>query len=237
VSDPIFFLVLVTKCWLNHIRILIYASGFLPNISWHHYIAGAFQNGKNIFMLFFLWSTWLRHYGYCLWRRSCSDSQLFPPPPETMGEYRFVVGIRSCWTYFKLESAAMGSFCFLNTDRNGNATLSAANKCDLELGVCKYTREKQNQFHISVYTGLFKMIVRVQLSNGNSAPNSGTNHHLTIPLEGGMHSFKRQGACVSRNWRYESEPPLKPSPLTCYKQFGTNSIIVLIFVESQRVHI
>jgi len=35
---------------------------------------------------------------------------------------------------------------------------------------------------------------------------------------------------VCRNWRYESEPPLKPSPLTC----GTNSIIVLMFVESQR---
>jgi len=42
---------------------------------------------------------------------------------------------------------------------------------------------------------------------------------------------------VSRNWRYESETPLKPSPLTCYKQFGTNSIIVLMFAESQRVHI
>jgi len=42
---------------------------------------------------------------------------------------------------------------------------------------------------------------------------------------------------VSRNWRYESEPPLKPSPQTCYKQFGTNSIIVLMSVESQRVHI
>jgi len=56
---------------------------------------------------------------------------------------------------------------------------------------------------------------------------------LTIPFEGGMHSFKRQSACVSRNWRYELEPPLKPSPLTC----GTNSIIVLMFVESQRVHI
>ena len=34
-------------------------------------------------------------------------------------------------------------------------------------------------------------------------------------------------------WRYESEPPLKPSPLTC----GTNSIIVLMFVETQRLHI
>jgi len=31
------------------------------------------------------------------------------------------------------------------------------------------------------------------------------------------------------------EPPLKPSPLTCYKQFGTNWIIVLMSVESQRV--
>ena len=47
-------------------------------------------------------------------------------------------------------------------------------------------------------TGLFKMIVGVQLSSGNSAPNSGNNHHLTIPFEGGMQSFKRQGACVSR---------------------------------------
>jgi len=45
------------------------------------------------------------------------------------------------------------------------------------------------------------------------------------------------GALVSRNWRYESEPPLKPSSLTCYKQFGTNSIIVLMFAESQKVHI
>ena len=26
-------------------------------------------------------------------------------------------------------------------------------------------------------------------------------------------------------------------PLTCYKQFGKNSIFVLMFVESQRVHI
>jgi len=84
---------------------------------------------------------------------------------------------------------------------------------------------------------LFKMIVGVQLSSANSAPNSGNNHHLTIPFEGGMRSFKRQGECVSRNWRYESEPPLKPSPLTCYKQPGTNTITMLMFVESQRVHV
>jgi len=33
------------------------------------------------------------------------------------------------------------------------------------------------------------------------------------------------------------EPPLKPSTLTSYKQFGTNSIIVLMFVESQGAHL
>jgi hypothetical protein len=38
---------------------------------------------------------------------------------------------------------------------------------------------------------------------------------------------------------FPQEPPLKPSTLTCYKPFGTNSIIVLMFVrvESQRMHI
>ena len=41
------------------------------------------------------------------------------------------------------------------------------------------------------------MIVGVQLSSGNSARNSGNSYHLTIPFEGGMHFFKRQGACVS----------------------------------------
>ena len=40
------------------------------------------------------------------------------------------------------------------------------------------------------------MIVGVQLSSGNSAPHSGNNHHLTVPFEGGMHSFKRQGVHV-----------------------------------------
>jgi len=81
------------------------------------------------------------------------------------------------------------------------------------------------------------MIVGVQLSSSNSAPNSEKNHHLTISFEGSMHSFKRQGACVSQNWSYESELPLKTSLLTCYKQSGMKSIIVLMFVESQMVHI
>ena len=40
------------------------------------------------------------------------------------------------------------------------------------------------------------MIFGVQLSSGNSAPNSGNNHNLKIPFEGGTHSFKRQGACM-----------------------------------------
>jgi len=53
--------------------------------------------------------------------------------------------------------------------------------------------------YITVNTGLFKMIFGLQFSSGNSAPNSVNNHHLTIQFEGGMHSFKRQGACVSRN--------------------------------------
>ena len=43
---------------------------------------------------------------------------------------------------------------------------------------------------------LFMNVGQLQLSSGNSAPNSGKNHHLTVPFEGGMHSFKRQGACV-----------------------------------------
>ena len=41
-------------------------------------------------------------------------------------------------------------------------------------------------------------IVGVQLSSCNSVPNSGNNHHLIVPFEGAMHSFKRQGSCVSR---------------------------------------
>ena len=56
------------------------------------------------------------------------------------------------------------------------------------------------------------MIVRVQLSSVNSAANSGNNHTLTIPFEGVMHSFNRQGAYVFRNGRYQPESPLKLLP-------------------------
>jgi len=37
---------------------------------------------------------------------------------------------------------------------------------------------------------------QLQWFSGNSATNSVNNHHLTNPFEGGMRSFKRQGACV-----------------------------------------
>ena len=38
----------------------------------------------------------------------------------------------------------------------------------------------------------FMNVGQLQLSSGSSTPNSGK----TIPFEDGMHSFKRQGACV-----------------------------------------
>jgi len=87
-----------------------------------------------------------------------------------------------------------------------------------------------------IYTGLFEMIVGVL-----------TTCHLVLQMQPHVISFYGVTSRirfvfllspqVSRNRRYESKQPLKPSPLTCYKQFGTNSIIVLMFVESQRVHI
>ena len=77
----------------------------------------------------------------------------------------------------------------------------------------------------SVCTELFEMIVRVL-----------TTCHLVLEMQPHVISFYGVTSRirfmfllfpqVSRNWRYESEPPLKPSPLTC----GTNSIIVLMFV-------
>ena len=51
------------------------------------------------------------------------------------------------------------------------------------------------KLHTLVYTGLFKVIVGVQLSSGNSTPNSGNNHHLTIPFERWYAQFQETG-CV-----------------------------------------
>jgi len=42
----------------------------------------------------------------------------------------------------------------------------------------------------------FMNVGQLHLSSSNSASNSGNNHHLTVPFEGGTHSFKREGACV-----------------------------------------
>ena len=70
---------------------------------------------------------------------------------------------------------------------------------------------------------LFKMIVGVQLSSANSAPNSGNNHHLTIPFEGGMRSLKRQGVCVKGKalvgclWQEEVEQ-IRPVFIQSYRK-------------------
>ena len=81
-------------------------------------------------------------------------------------------------------------------------------------------------------TGLFEIIVGVL-----------TTCHLVLQMQ--PHAISFYGVTsrirfmfllfpqISRNWRYESEPPLKPTQLTC----GTNSIIVFMFAESQTVHI
>jgi len=78
-------------------------------------------------------------------------------------------------------------------------------------------------------TGLFKTIVGVIHNTLQMQPHVPSFYGVTSRI---MFTFLLF-AQVSRNWRYESEPPLKPSKLTC----GTNSIIVLMFVESQRVQI
>jgi len=87
--------------------------------------------------------------------------------------------------------------------------------------------------YIYIYTGLLKIIVGVLTT-------CHTQYTCVISFYGVASRIRFMSPLfpqVSRKWRYESEPPLKPSTLTCYKQFGTNSIIVLMFVESQRVHI
>jgi len=109
----------------------------------------------------------------------------------------------------------------------------------LHYSVVVYLRKPtlHNMAYMNVtYTGLFEMIVGVL-----------TTCHLILQMQLNVISFYGITSRirfkfllfpqVSRNWMYESEPPLKPSPLTCYKQFGTNSIIVLMFVELQRFHI
>jgi hypothetical protein len=70
---------------------------------------------------------------------------------------------------------------------------------------------------------------QLQLSSGNSAPNLGNNSHLTIPCS--SFSQKYPGTEV------QIRTTIETSLLTRYKQFGMNSIIMLMFVESRGVHI
>ena len=94
--------------------------------------------------------------------------------------------------------------------------------------------ERLRVFFSTFNAGLFEMIVGVL-----------TTCHLVLQMQPHVISFYGVTSRirfmfllfpqVSRNWRCESKPPLKASPLTCCKQFGTNSIIMMMFVESQRV--
>jgi hypothetical protein len=80
------------------------------------------------------------------------------------------------------------------------------------------------------YTGLFKMIVRVLTTcHTQYISDRSMQLHKWIKKFSKL-SFMMCGVQYLRisphgAW-YKSEPPLKPSPLTCYKQFGTNSINV-----------
>ena len=69
------------------------------------------------------------------------------------------------------------------------------------------------------------------------SPDATPRDFFSVGLHHGSGLCSSSSRQVSRNWRYESEPPFKPSPLTRYRQFGISSIIVLMFVGSQRVHI
>ena len=87
--------------------------------------------------------------------------------------------------------------------------------------------------HTHTCTGLFEMIVR-SYSPGHLVlqmqPHVISFYGVTSKIRFPFHLFPQ----VSRNWRYESEPPLKPSPLTCYRQFGTNSNIVLFLLRNNQ---
>ena len=82
---------------------------------------------------------------------------------------------------------------------------------------------------VRICTGLFKMIFGVIHNTLQMQPHVISFCGVTSRIRFMFLLFPQ----LSRNWRYESELPLKSSPLTC----RTNSIIVLMFVESQMMHI
>ena len=105
--------------------------------------------------------------------------------------------------------------------------------CSTIFYVLYWNREFVHQFGKKKYyryTGLFEMIVRGFNNLFLQMQPHVISCYVVISRIRFMFLLFQQ---VSRNWRYESEPPLKPSPLTC----ETKSIIVLMFVESQMVHI
>ena len=76
------------------------------------------------------------------------------------------------------------------------AVCSSYSFLHLECSLLRWRQTAVRRRFVCLY---FMNASQLQLSSGNSAPNLGNNHHLTIPFEGGMHNFKRQGACV--NWK------------------------------------
>ena len=143
------------------------------------------------------------------------------------------------WTF---QSFDKFQFRFRKTVLWSNLPFTKTGVSNITITTLKYCDFKEKHLYnfyktrASLCTGLFEMNGRVL-----------TTCHLVLQTQSHVISFCAFTSRirfmfllfpqVSRKWRYESEPPLKPSPLTCYKQFGTNSIIVLMFVESQRVHI
>jgi len=86
-------------------------------------------------------------------------------------------------------------------------------------------------------TGLFEMIVRV-LTTCHTEYTWDRSICIFLFNRTTFQVFVTYliGALYMHPLWYKSEPLLKPSSLTCYKQFGMNSIITM-FVGSQKVHI
>jgi len=82
-----------------------------------------------------------------------------------------------------------------------------------------------------LYTGLFEMIVEVLITCRTQYTVLGVYVFYYLIEQHSSFVTYRIGALHVHPLGYESEPQLKPSPLTC------NSIMVLMFVESQSVHI
>jgi len=82
------------------------------------------------------------------------------------------------------------------------------------------------------------MIVGVQLSSGNSAPNSGNNHHPLNSIRRWYAQFQERGCVCIPELKVRIRTAIETITADMLQtEFGTNSIVILMFVESQRVHI